>query len=76
MFFLQFFFHISSQIVGISAVLNSSHCVNYLASSSISRTELIAYSDSTRTYGNVDCLDGDVVLIGNYLNLGESFYPL
>ena len=74
MIFLPFLLHVGIQITSVSAAANDSHCVNYLAGSITSTTALIAYANSTRTYGNVDCLDGDVVLVGNYLNIGQSFY--
>lgn len=66
---LTLLLQIGMQIACISAASSGSHCSNYLfPATSFEKT--ISYANTTRTYGNVDCLDGDVVLIGNYLNLG------
>ena len=50
--------------VGRPLITSGSHCMDYVNAS----TAVI----SSRSYGSVDCIAGDVVLFGRYINLGEK----
>ena len=56
--------------VGVSASANDSYCVNYQSNVAQTQVASVPYNQSTRIYGAGDCLVGDVVLAGKYVNLG------
>lgn len=60
--------------LGVSASANDSYCINYRNTVTQTTLATIPYDEATRSHGTVDCQDGDVVLIGNYINLGERYF--
>ena len=54
-----------------AALTNSSYCIDYVNYVFVSTTTVVPYEAVTRRYGAVDCLAGDIVLIGKYINLGK-----
>ena len=53
------------------ALISDSYCIDYYNYVFVSGTTVVPYDAVTRRHGSVDCLAGDIVLIGTYINLGE-----
>ena len=53
------------------ALISDSYCIDYYNYAFVSGTTVVPYDAVTRRYGAVDCLAGDIVLIGKYINLGK-----
>ena len=58
-------------ITKIFATETGSHCIDYDNFVYSASAEAISYDDSSRRFGAVDCLHGDIVLEGTYINLGN-----
>jgi hypothetical protein len=50
---------------------NDSYCIDYTNFTFVSPLTVVPYENVQRRYGNVDCLTGDIVLVGKYINLGN-----
>jgi hypothetical protein len=51
---------------------NDSYCIDYTNFTFVSPLAVVPYENVQRRYGNVDCLKGDIVLVGKYINLGNN----
>ena len=58
--------------IKITSLETRSHCIDYDNFVYSTPAQAISYYDSSRRYGAVDCLQGDVVLAGTYINLGNT----
>jgi hypothetical protein len=58
-------------VLQVAATANSSYCIDYTNFVYVSTGTVVPYDAVTRRYGAVDCLAGDIVLIGKYINLGK-----
>ena len=56
----------------IFATETGSHCIDYDNFVYSTPGQAISYDDSSRRFGAVDCLQGDIVLAGTYINLGNT----
>ena len=61
---------LSYLVLKAAALANSSYCIDYTNYVFVSTMTVVPYDSVTRRHGAVDCLAGDVVLIGRYINLG------
>lgn len=51
---------------------NDSYCIDYTNFTYVSPLTVVPYEDVQRRHGTVDCLNGDIVLAGKYINLGNK----
>ena len=61
----------SAPRIKTSAAETGSHCIDYENFVYTGYTQAISYDNSSRRFGAVDCLLGDIVLAGTYINLGN-----
>ena len=54
-----------------SSLETQSHCIDYKNFVYSTSARAISFDDSSRRFGAVDCLHGDIVLAGTYINLGN-----
>ena len=57
--------------IKIASLETRSHCIDYNDFVYSASAQAISYDDSSRRFGAVDCLQGDIVLEGTYINLGN-----
>ena len=57
-----------------SSVKTETHCIDYEDFVYSDYAKAISNGNSSRRFGAVDCLHGDIVLAGTYINLGNRFY--
>ena len=61
----------SESRIKTSSVKTGTHCIDYEDFVYSDSTKAISYDNSSRRFGAVDCLFGDIVLAGTYINLGD-----
>lgn len=52
---------------------NDSYCIDYTGYTYVSPLTVVPYENVQRRHGAVDCLNGDIVLAGKYINLGNKY---